>query len=815
MSISIKKGVQIGLPALLVAALIFPPLAANADELAPEETPVSEEVVTEEVITEEVVETTEESTSEDTTQETTEEETSRTPSTLRVAPQSEVDEAFIGIVGELLPWSSATNEPSYWEDYGPHDDAVCYSHSGNSSHGSVTGGGKTVTLNAYGADWPGDHWELLVVKGGSVSNNVIVHPSAGVAYASPLNDGGQQSNVSHWIVCKGTTPDEPFDWNWTYPAPTCDGVTITFPANLPAGQQGVMEVNVTGGSISGMQYKLEGDAYTAKYPNGHAGLTVFIPWSDFRNYSIPATGEWTVTQLQVHGTNYHWQGTLECGEEPPTNQVCTTYEDGGTSTNLDAGGWVEFASKPGGSYKYVDGGLALTNVDGNSKVSWAHPISGGSLALLGQIAVDYTHGSGVLSSGPGLNVFVTFESGLTGTLVGEPNVYGQDWWLTDGSNAAIVGPQTGGGFGSNRHGTIDEWLALYPDATFAPYFAFAYGTGGPASGVLHSVTIGCTTYSFDHEEEVTEGVYPTVTVIPEYCDYETGGVIGGSITLDGGEGVKSSTVFDENMVEQTDTSDLPAGEYTVEVVFDDGFTAPTADGWTVDPNDPSKATTVVTILEAECEIVAPVVTSTDSVCVEGSASEVTVTVTATPGVTSEYRINDGPWLPYNGPFTASAGDDVDVRSTAPSQYTFPNGEGVTETSLTINDPGCEPEVEVVTPILPTFEYCPVRLDLPDGLTKVDGSENVYENATAFYEVNKENVTIYPKPGVEFAESDSYTIGDDGEIVVPFPSDKDCPKPEEPNLAVTGAEVGGLVAGALALLAVGGILVLARKRRQEA
>lgn len=107
----------------------------------------------------------------------------------------------------------------------------------------------------------------------------------------------------------------PFNWDWTYPAPTCDGVTISFPADLPAGQQGIMEVNVTGGSISGMQYKLEGDAYKAKYPNGHAGLTVFIPWSEFRNYSIPATGKWTVTQLQVHGTNYHWSGELECGKD--------------------------------------------------------------------------------------------------------------------------------------------------------------------------------------------------------------------------------------------------------------------------------------------------------------------------------------------------------------------------------------------------------------------------------------------------------------------------------------------------------------------
>ncbi|MGH7217890.1 MAG: hypothetical protein ACREGE_00375 [Candidatus Microsaccharimonas sp.] len=114
-------------------------------------------------------------------------------------------------------------------------------------------------------------------------------------------------------------PEQPFDWNWRYDAPTCDGVTVAFPSNLPASQQGVMEVNVTGGSVSGMQYKLEGQDYQVKYPNGHAGQTVFIPWADFRNFAIPETGTWSVTQLQVHGTNYHWQGTLVCESEPAAN----------------------------------------------------------------------------------------------------------------------------------------------------------------------------------------------------------------------------------------------------------------------------------------------------------------------------------------------------------------------------------------------------------------------------------------------------------------------------------------------------------------
>src|SRR5690606_24744243 len=116
--------------------------------------------------------------------------------------------------------------------------------------------------------------------------------------------------------------------------------------------------------------------------------------------------------------------------------------------------------------------------------------------------------------------------------------------------------------------------------------------------------------------------------------------------------------------------------------------APTADGWTVDPSDPSQASTTVTVEEAECEIVAPVVANTTSVCVDGTASDSTVTITATPGVTSEYRIDGGSWVTYSGPFTASAGDEIDVRYTAPPQYTFPNGKGTMEDSITVNTPDC-------------------------------------------------------------------------------------------------------------------------------
>jgi hypothetical protein len=128
---------------------------------------------------------------------------------------------------------SGSNGASYWENYGPHP-AQCFKHDfsvGSVAHGSSNG--TSVTLNPFDPSWPGDHWELLVIKGGSDQNgggdNVIVHPSAGVAYFPPLNpQSGTTFGVSHWIVCKGTTPQTTTTTTTTTTLPE-DTTTTTVP----------------------------------------------------------------------------------------------------------------------------------------------------------------------------------------------------------------------------------------------------------------------------------------------------------------------------------------------------------------------------------------------------------------------------------------------------------------------------------------------------------------------------------------------------------------------------------------------------------
>ncbi|WP_162564287.1 MULTISPECIES: LPXTG cell wall anchor domain-containing protein [Microbacterium] len=112
----------------------------------------------------------------------------------------------VGVKGELVEWTSDSNKADYWEDYTDHK-ATCYE--GGGAHGAVTGNGWSVTLEDFNPAWkPADHWELLVIKAGNEWNSVIEHPEANKAYASPPK-GKNQAKVSHWIVCKGITPDEP------------------------------------------------------------------------------------------------------------------------------------------------------------------------------------------------------------------------------------------------------------------------------------------------------------------------------------------------------------------------------------------------------------------------------------------------------------------------------------------------------------------------------------------------------------------------------------------------------------------------------
>src|SRR5690606_6750420 len=122
------------------------------------------------------------------------------------------------IVG-LLPLVAAAaadnpNDVEYWEAQYPNA-VKCYKYDPPTQlnfHGRLADKGKAVVLYPFQDNWPGDRWEVLIVKSGNEPGNtgldgqaVYELPTADTKYYGPLNGGGQQGEVSHWIVCKGKT----------------------------------------------------------------------------------------------------------------------------------------------------------------------------------------------------------------------------------------------------------------------------------------------------------------------------------------------------------------------------------------------------------------------------------------------------------------------------------------------------------------------------------------------------------------------------------------------------------------------------------
>lgn len=190
---------------------------------------------------------------------------------------------------------------------------------------------------------------------------------------------------------------------------------------------------------------------------------------------------------------------VTCEQPPVDHNEC---ESGLSthSTNL-VNLWGNVDTRSSGHYEYVENGLHVWTTDNTSqaKVSLGQVISF-PLHDTGVLGIDWT-GS---TPAPGLNLFINFGADGNGTLVYE-SVYGQDLWLTNGSSAVVKAnaPVNGGGNGSQWHGTIDQWLSVYPDATVTG-IAFSLGSGVLGDGVINSITVGCGVHTFDYVAQAAE-----------------------------------------------------------------------------------------------------------------------------------------------------------------------------------------------------------------------------------------------------------------------------------------------------------------------
>ena len=119
-----------------------------------------------------------------------------------------------------------------------------------------------------------------------------------------------------------------------------------------------------------------------------------------------------------------------------------------------------------------------------------------ALASVGEPKLNFTN---TTSAGvPGFQLVVDFNNDgvADGILVGEP-VYGNDWWLSNGSAQFVkdAAPSHTGGFGSVNHGTLDQWRTAFPTATVRA-FGFSLGSGVKGDGVLNSIDFAGTNYTF-------------------------------------------------------------------------------------------------------------------------------------------------------------------------------------------------------------------------------------------------------------------------------------------------------------------------------
>jgi hypothetical protein len=119
------------------------------------------------------------------------------------------------------------------------------------------------------------------------------------------------------------------------------------------------------------------------------------------------------------------------------------------------------------------------------------------LAGTGEPGLEVTNTS---SGGvPGFQLVVDFDDDGTddGILIGEPGVYGNDWWLNNAAEQFVKdgAPSHTGGSGSANHGTLDQWRTAFPNAQVTA-FGFSLGSGVKGDLLLTAINFNNKRYTF-------------------------------------------------------------------------------------------------------------------------------------------------------------------------------------------------------------------------------------------------------------------------------------------------------------------------------
>ncbi len=190
-------------------------------------------------------------------------------------------------------------------------------------------------------------------------------------------------------------------------------------------------------------------------------------------------------------------------------------------------------TRPSGHFQFIKDGLHLWTDDATSqaKVAEYWSVSGSLADMVGSTMPEWwgtspAPGSQIVFDADGTNGVNNYN-----ILVGEAIYGGQDWWLTGGSSALAksVCPETGGGFGSACHGTLEQWATALPDAKVYAG-GVSLGRGGKGDGLLYSETFGNTVYHFTNVPAVKTS---TMTITPKSVVFGKTVIATGSLKSDG------------------------------------------------------------------------------------------------------------------------------------------------------------------------------------------------------------------------------------------------------------------------------------------
>ena len=362
---------------------------------------------------------------------------------------------------------------------------------------------------------------------------------------------------------------------WSMPPPN-DGTVATYPQRGVAQYKGeaTPTLDVAVPTTCGTQYQV--DVYVQV--NGVVDNTAALDALFATGLAGPNAAQ-DGKYLAPGGLGQAWKfvKNADCVTPPPTVQACTTY---GSVVSHDLTGWNTSDTRATGHYAVTADGLHIWTEGATStdKVAAYYPTDF-ALAHAGTETVgaslDYTSTTGIA---PGLQQVVDFNNDGTpdGILVGEAVYGGTDWWLSNSGtlpgSPTLPASMTTGGFGSARHGTLNDWLALYPNAHVLAV-GFSLGSGVHADGIVKRITLGCVNYTFVGTPSLLDVAAGDPTNTNQLCTDSqlVGGVITVVITPHVGyqiTGPNGVVPFDGTT---GTTSPLAPGAYTVAVTADTGY----------------------------------------------------------------------------------------------------------------------------------------------------------------------------------------------------------------------------------------------------